>query len=197
MIRLISSTLCVGVLAVGAEATPIELTASGQNIDGQIVTLNVVYDTIAAGTVPDPSTEGFDVFRAIESVSIAIDGMVMLDEDGLFGSPLHQIAITNDDPGDALVITSLFSGLPVSTWQLMLTDDNANVFSDFSLPDSIQLADFDDAHMIIAADGIDETVFTITSLETRILPAPSGLACLGLGALSLRRRRRGTSEALS
>ena len=174
---------------------------------GKNLSLTAVYSDTATDTnVGDPSRGEYDA--GLISFSATLDGQTVAS--GLFPS----LFVGNDLGGptffDEFTVGSQGAGLNVSfpglgpytsaIVNMRLSDSTQSVFSDDSLPTSLNLADFDLAFIAVLLfpqtndfnTRVDATITSLTVTVVPEVPEPTtlALACLGLVGVACVRRRR-------
>ena len=90
-------------------------------------------------------------------------------------------------PIDGLVFASPLAAS--DGFSLTLRDDDASMFNSLDLPSSIELMDLEAASAEVLIDSTS-TLYDITFIETRVVPAAPSAMCLASGLLLAARRRR-------
>ena len=169
---------------------------------GDAMSGSLSYDSTASDNDPDTAFGSYD---GATNLSFDVEGDVA-------SAPLGFVEISNDldtpgfDSFRAAVVCEAGTvcnapapaGASPNSWELVLFDSTASVFSDDSLPTSLSLGGFDDAFvaLIFSGDEVGGIVGITLETLTVTVPEPGVLGLLALaGAAALARRARAAQGA--
>jgi hypothetical protein len=167
--------------------TSVDPALSAEFSVGEAVAFSYSFDSLAADFSSDPQTGAYGAA-----------GFATTWGDYSATAANGTILIENDLPGDGygagsnVVVGDAVGIFALDRIQLELDDSSASVFSDDSLPLSVDLADFDERRMVLRFSYAGTTAFVTASLDALTVPEPgsAGLFGAALAALAWFRRSR-------